>query len=467
MYKRTHENTPHKLKHAALAGVFCFTFLNSSHAAKKSSSEVDYFANNGLSNAVRTMQHPAGEYYKGITYVAYQGPLEDPYVAAYDHEKDKWSGPFKAGESIMGKDPERKIDNHGKPAMIIDDAGYIHLVFGGHGGLPIHGENLLGNTHYGMMKHAVSKKPLDITSWEELDNIPPFGTYNQFVKMDNGDIYLFYRHGAHRSNWVYQKSTDNGRNFDPPVSVLKTKPCTDMPAQDAWYAWFLKGQGDQIIVAYNYHLCKNSPAHDGERRNGYYMVMNTMDHSWHNVKGEKLILPVTKEHADAMTMVVDTGDLWTVRGTAALDSVGHPHVTFTIGEHMGLKNGGPKQMNHFRWTGEKWTDGGCPDLPVAVGDMLVSSPEKVGLLLAHRDDEGTGEVAWWHSVNGGDSFQKGDVLLSLEKAGLGITSMIRNAHPDARVVVVGKRGSSDFGKMYLLGDHGPVKRPQAEADQLE
>jgi hypothetical protein len=107
----------------------------------------------------------------------------------------------------MGKDPKRKIDNHGKPAMIIDDLGYIHIAFGGHGGTPDMGDNDLGNYNYGKLKHIVSKRPYDITEWEELNNVSPFGTYNQWVKTSNGDLYLFYRHGAHQSHWVYQKST--------------------------------------------------------------------------------------------------------------------------------------------------------------------------------------------------------------------------------------------------------------------
>ena len=182
--------------------------------------KVDYFADNGFGNAVAVVQHPAGVYHNGITYVCYQGPLEDPYVASYNHTTKEWKGPCKAGASEMGKDPIRKTDNHGKPSMLIDDAGYIHITFGGHGGIKKYGENPLGNYHYGKNKHVVSKKPLDISSWEELENIPPFGTYNQFIKMDNGDVYLFYRHGAHRSNWVYQKSTDNGRTFNAPISFL-------------------------------------------------------------------------------------------------------------------------------------------------------------------------------------------------------------------------------------------------------
>gem|GEM_PF-6152302 len=51
--------------------------------SEESTGEVDYFADNGFGNAVALVQHPAGVYHNGITYVAYQGPLEDPYVASY------------------------------------------------------------------------------------------------------------------------------------------------------------------------------------------------------------------------------------------------------------------------------------------------------------------------------------------------------------------------------------------------
>jgi len=429
---------------------------------------VDYFSNNGLSAAVKTMQHPAGEYYKGVTYVCYQGPLEDPYVAAYNHEKERWSGPFKAGESILGKDPNAKIDNHGKPAMIIDNEGYIHLIFGGHGGLPEHGTNTLGNTHGGKMKHVVSKNPLDISSWELLDNIPPFGTYNQFVKMDNGDIYLFYRHGAHRSNWVYQKSTDNGRSFEPEVSVLKTKKTTGTKEQpdihDTWYAWFANGQRNDIIVTYNYHVCKE-PNHDGERHNCYYMLMDTDKNEWRNVEGELLKTPIAKELADEKTLVVNTDTLWTVRGAVRLDEKGFPHIIFYQGEHLGHRHGGPKQVIYYRWTGKEWCAEKTTNLPVATGDIVVSSPKKASLLLAGKKD-GSSELVWWNTNDGGQSFKKGEVLYKGKKTGITTSTIIRNAHPDARVIISGNH-KGDFKKVYLVGDNGPVKRLKVEADLVE
>ena len=234
----------------------CVTKPNSQKTIDKEGEMVDYFADNGFGNAVAIVQHPSGVYHKGITYVAYQGALEDPYVASYNHTTKEWKGPFKAGVSEMGKDPNRnkKIDNHGKPALLIDDAGYIHIAFGGHGGTREDGHNPLGNHHYGKNLHAVSKKPLDISEWETLDNISIFGTYSQFIKMDNGDMYLFYRHGAHRSNWVYQKSTDNGKTFGEPVSFLKHKRRTEIEAEYSWYTWLSKVKVDDIIVVFDYHI---------------------------------------------------------------------------------------------------------------------------------------------------------------------------------------------------------------------
>jgi len=472
MHKTTQKNAPCNIRHLTLIAGLGIALLACSQSSAQVTTEtvdkVDYFTDNGFSNTISTMQHPAGEYYKGVTYIAYQGPLEDPYVAAYNHAANEWSGPFKAGISTLGKTPGAKIDNHGKPAMVIDEAGYIHLFFGGHGGLPRHGTNNFGNTHKGQQIHVVSKRPEDISNWKVLDNVSPFGTYNQTVKMDNGDIYLFYRHGAHRSDWVYQKSTDNGRSFSPEVPVLKHLVHTGKPdIHDSWYAWFTKGPGDVIIGAYNYHLCRN-PGHNSERRNGYYMVMDTNDHVWRNAEGERLTVPVTKAHADQMTLVVDTGDQWSLRVTGRMDQAGNPHVTFKVGEPRPLKTGSPKQMNHYRWTGQEWSAGGGDDLPLdSDGDMLIPSPAEVSLLLTDKDAS-NGGVAWWHSADGGQSFTKGDSLIRCEKTSFAVTAMIRNAHPDARVIAAGNNRADKnlFRKLYLLGDHGPVNRLKAEADQI-
>ena len=446
-----------------------------------------YFADNGFGEGVAVVQHPAGEHRDGITYVSYQGPLEDPYVAAYDHAKDEWSGPFKAGVSLLGKDPKGKIDSHGKPTLIIDDLGYIHVFYGSHGGdEKIHGENRFGQSGWGQNKHSVSTNPFDITRWEYLDNVSPFGTYNQAVKMDNGDLYLFIRHGAHRADWVYQKSTDHGRTFGEPVSFLKSKRRADDIGNDSWYAYASKGSGDDIVIGFDYHYCwdggaprNNRGGHSTERKNLYFMVFNTAANTWRNIHGEELPVPLTKELADAKTLVVDTGDKWTFNGSTKVDAAGHPHLSVYVGEDIGWQIGGPKHARYFRWTGSEWAGNFDSGLPIGRGDFL-SSGEQVRFLISGIDPASELTlVRWWESADGGATFTAGEELLrfgneyvapkpdegerpaslsNLDSPGSAASSFIRNAHPDARIIIAEKPDSTDYRRMYLVGDKGPIKR---------
>jgi len=457
----------------------CFILLGCNSNKKKSpktennESMVGFFADNGFGNAVAVVQHPAGIYHKGITYICYQGPLEDPYVASYNHTTKEWKGSFKAGISEMGKDPNRKkkIDNHGKPSMLIDNEGYIHITFGGHGGMKKHGDNPLGNHHYGKNLHAVSKQPLDISSWETLENISPFGTYNQFIKMDNGDIYLFYRHGAHRSDWVYQKSTDHGRTFDKPVSFLKHKRRTDIEAEDSWYPRVSRGNGDDIIVVFDYHICRDNKnaqdkrGHIPERHNVYYMVFDTNGGNWKNVKNEVLKTPLTKEIADEKTLVTKTGTDWTFQGVTDVDSNGNPHVGMTLGADIGEKRSAPKRMVCFRWDGGKWRKNLNSNLPIGNGDVKAISPSEVSIYMETKGEDRFGEVGKWDSSDGGNTFKKGKVFLRRENSGFAISSLIDNSHPDARIIVAEKEKGTDYRKMYLLGDEGPIQRSERE-DQI-
>lgn len=465
-----------------------FVFLNACSIETSTNSDITpYFAQNGFGEGVAVVQHPAGEHVDGITYVSYQGPNEDPHVAAYNHLTDDWSGPFKAGTSILGKDPTKKIDSHGKPTMIIDDAGFIHIFYGGHGGVKaLHGDNALGGYHSGENRHAVSQKPYDITAWRDLNNVTPFGTYNQAVKMDNGDIYLFYRHGAHRSDWVYQKSSDNGLTFSVPVSFLKSKRRDDDIGHDSWYASVSKGVGDDIVIGFDYHYCWDRDAprnsrggHSTERKNLYFVTFDTKDDSWTNIKEESLSLPITKEVADQKALAVNTGDMWTFNGITKVDATGKPHINAYIGDDIGWQIGGPKHASYFVWDGANWVGDVKSGLPIGRGDFSVEG-QKVRFLLSGIDPKtDKTKVQWWHSKDGGLSFKPGDIMLefgdflgepsedmaarpkslsNLDSPGSAASAFIKNAHPDARIIIAEKPKESEWRRMYLVGDKGPIGR---------
>jgi hypothetical protein len=430
------------------------------------SDRVDYFAANGFGKPVSTLQHPAGEYYDGVTYLAYQGPHEDPYVCAYNHETGAWEGPVQAGVSALGRTPApndpNDIDNHGRPALIVDGDGYIHLVFGGHGGHRRYGSNPLGYTGGGRQTHVVSKNPGDISAWQELDNIPPFGTYSQFIKMPDGTIYLFYRHGSHRSDWVYQRSTDNARSFSPPVSILKHKPQDEDPTvHDAWYAWFAEGPDNTVVCSYNYHPCASWPNHTSLRVNAYCMKMDCNSGVWENMDGQPLSMPLTREMADSMTRIIDSRGEKTRLGTVRTDGEGNPHLYFRyFSENTSLK--------YARWNGREWLveQSIHPEYRFSDGDMLAAGPRTVRMLLMQKHD-GVEELCWWYNGDG-SAWEHGPDIIRSTTGDLAMSALIRNAHPDARVIVaeMPRNGNTMSSKMYLLGDSGPVRRKASEIGKL-
>jgi hypothetical protein len=443
------------------------TTITSTAGTGSGSGLVDYFAENGFGKPVSTMQHPAGEYFNGVTYVAYQGPHEDPFVCAYHHNTGEWVGPVRAGVSALGRSPAPtdagRIDNHGRPALFVDNEGYIHLVFGGHGGHRIYGSNPLGYNGSGKQSHVVTKAPGDISAWEELDNIPPFGTYSQFVKMGNGSLYLFYRHGSHRSDWVYQKSTNNGRSFTAPVSILKHKQRDDDPTvHDSWYAWFEEGPDNTVVCSFNYHPCATRPDHTSLRINSYFIKMDGADDSWENISGESLSVPLTKEMADKRARIFDSQGEKTRLGTIRVDREGDPHLYFRYFSATS------SSVYYYRWKGNTWHSQNRTD-PVyrfSDGDIDPVDSKSSSMLLVQRAGD-LEEVSWWSTVDGGASWRQGTTLMSSSSANLGMSALIRNAHPDARVVVAEiSRDPADMNaKLYLLGDSGPVRRSASEFDE--
>ena len=427
--------------------------------------DVDYFADNGFDNSLATMQHPCAEYYNGKTYIAYQGPHEDAYVCVYDHQAKKWQGPVLAGVSPMGNaaDPTSRgeADNHGRPALIVDGQGYVHLIFGGHGGQPSLGKNLFGAPGKGKQTHVVTTRAEDISTWKILDNVDPFGTYSQFVKMDDGDIYLFYRHGSHWSDWVYQKSTDNCRTFAQPVSILKHKTQkADANVHDSWYAWFAKGKGATIVGMYVYHPCL-AVGHTSRRSNTYYMKMNCGDESWENVSGRTLSVPVTKEHADEMTLVYNSGTARCNHGICAVDDSGAPHLFFRYDKG---------QVRYTRWLGDAWqeprpmsADAGSRD-----GDMIVESPTEVRLLLSGAKQGGGGEACWWSTKDGGKTWSKEGCVISSNTVSYNLGAFVRNFNSEGQVVIEERDPASPnlYRKMFLWGSKGLVGRSAEEAAQM-
>jgi hypothetical protein len=197
------------------------------------------------------------------------------------------------------------------------------------------------------------------------------------------------------------------------------------------------------------------------------------------VKGDALSLPITKEVADQKALAVDTGDLWTFNGITRVDAEGRPHINAYIGKDIGWQIGGPKRASYFRWNGDEWVGNAKSGLPIGRGDYQVDGQNVRFLLSGVKPDTDITQVRWWESDDGGMSFEPGKILLefsgsdtppdreapnrpaslsNLDSPGSAASAFIRNAHADARIIIAEKPDGSDWRRMYLVGDNGPVAR---------
>ncbi len=94
----------------------------------------DFFAKDTSGQAVYEDMaiKPQAIHRNGVTYIAYQGWLNDPYVIGYVHATETWDGPYKVGDNPLnaGGNP---LNTHGAPALHIDQAGHLHVFWGAHG----------------------------------------------------------------------------------------------------------------------------------------------------------------------------------------------------------------------------------------------------------------------------------------------------------------------------------------------
>ena len=67
---------------------------------------------------------------------------------------------------------------------------------------------------------------------------------------------------------------------------------------------------------------------------------------------------------------------------------------------------------------------------------------------------------------GGKTFERGESYFDAKSGNLLISKFIKNAQPEARLLVARLEGGTDFRRIYLVDDNGPLQRERSEAKLL-
>jgi len=235
--------------------------------------------------------YSSAAYYNGKTYISYNGYYDRPYIIAYTHATNTWSDPVEISTNALGV-----TDDHGMPAILIDNAGYIHCIFGAH-----------NSAFY----YSKSDNPEDITAWTPQAS-PANGTYPQLIQLSDNTIYLFYRSAtAPDDDWGYITSADGGSSWSAFTKV----------SEDYAYCLYRKGTGDII------HCCMHGDQTTSlARENIYYMYFNGTN--WKNIAGTNLSLPLTL--ADSASIIAyDSGNYYIANKCIDFDASNNPFILFS------------------------------------------------------------------------------------------------------------------------------------------
>lgn len=306
----------------------------------------DYFADNVDQDAfIGSANWPSCSCFNGKGYVSWQykdigGLSQDPYMASYDIDNKIWSDPVWVGDNPLNG------DNHGAPAHIVDDDGYIHVAWGSHGPTP--------------MKYKRSTNPEDISSWDTMPNIVYYWcTYPRWLKDKYGRLYLFYR-GYEYYHMSHTYSDDGGdtwlvSNGGVGDTTKLDIDLTGFPAIEAIYA------SAPTYDSVNHRIYVAWSAQAGTYRYNLYAAYLDISHEiclpfssaekWYSLDGTDLGATITNAEL-GNCLVVDTGSY----GTGSylpyikLDSNNRPHIIYEI------KTGASTAyLKHIYWTGVAWS----------------------------------------------------------------------------------------------------------------
>jgi hypothetical protein len=415
----------------------------------------DTFAIDGASQpCLRTATYPAALYSGGTTWVAWEawnGSARVPTVAGYHNATGYWTDIEAVGVSPLVD------DDHGTPAICMDDEGYLHVFYGNH-----NTAQQYSSTQYPAASPGVG------SLWAIREPIAGEYTYPHPVAVGS-DIYLFVR--------KYDSGSTNYPLYLRKTATLAAGVATwnahvelvDFGASTRFYMGTALKNGTDIWI-----VATKGAEPDTLREHVYLFVYDTTtgavknhDGSFSTASGS---LPVALASADTNYRLFTHSGGNNEGGAPSLcfDSNGDPHILFKDGS--GNPNGS-YAVKHIMRSGGSWT---APTTITTV-DNRFNCPTLVPLA--------GGKVEAWYPLDplaaydrfgnivrqersGGGTWGSEQTIIAAAAVGLGNPSTVLDGLASARVIyseAINDATDAAAGdlKMYLYGSGGTIPYVQA------
>ncbi|MHA2275832.1 MAG: BNR-4 repeat-containing protein, partial [Candidatus Kariarchaeaceae archaeon] len=300
--------------------------------------QVPFYTNSSVRFAAYTYCYPNSFFFNNRTYIVFQGDLDeneyyvDPHIIYYNHQNSLWSKIHRIAENPLGD-----RDDHGAPAMWIDNDRYIHVLFG---------------SHSTPMEHWKSEKPENITGWVQMPVIGNYATYPHIYYDNIGDVVHLYFREIINSDLVvrYANSTDNGNtwNYQTIINMY-----TDDPTPYNIIPYFEVGQLDPNNRELLHIVWKKfNVSGVGTYEDVYYAKLNVTSGTMYNVSNHDLGTTITYGE-ETSCYVYDSNTAFCSNEIVRVDENSFPYILWAVNNNTG---GNWATIKFRYWTGSTWTN---------------------------------------------------------------------------------------------------------------
>lgn len=333
-------------------------------------------------NATHMRNNPGAVYHNGRVYMTYtvRGDNKNAVdLIVYDEATRTVEGPVRIADLLSN--PSEELNEHRAPVILVDHDGYIHLVYGAHGG----NMNLF---------YRRSTSPEDIGSFTAETTVDTgSNTYPNIIQQSDGSIYVFSRVTT-GSSWdlSYYRSTDGGDTWSGEQRFVEA---------DGWVAY--KGAitsdpaGETIHVVWHWFVHAESGL--ARYRDVLYTWSDDGGQSWKKADGTSLGSTISRLSSD-LDVVTEGTNLWVY--DVDVDSQGRPHIIYG-------NVGAPYDLFHAYWdqVAQEWTASQVTTGSYAWGNIRVYPDDELRINILER--LGTFNTTSLRSVDNGATWDKASV----------------------------------------------------------
>ena len=240
-------------------------------------------------------------------------------ISYYDHKKGTVPRP------VIVHDKKGVDDPHDNPSLAIDPTGHIWVFVSGR-----------AKARPGFIYR--SREPYSIDDFEMVRQ-GEF-TYPQPRWIDGqGFLFLFTKYTKGRE--LYYATSADGREWSADTRFAGMGGHYQTSQQ----------RGNKVITAFNYHPGGNVD----KRTNLYYLSTDDFGHTWRNIAGEAVTLPLTEPVNPALVHNYEADKRLVYIHDLDLDAAGRPAIVYTTSAgHAPGPSGDPRWWTVAHWNGTAW-----------------------------------------------------------------------------------------------------------------